>query len=79
MQNEKCVLRSPKNQKVTSYRDFQKNVVTILLRDGKQINIDRRSKREVADEILNQAVLLKRQQGERSISKPLTPTVLERS
>jgi len=58
--------------------DSDTNVVTILLRDGRQIEIGRRSKREVADEILSLAVLLKRQQGEASISKSLMPTVLER-
>jgi phosphopantothenoylcysteine decarboxylase / phosphopantothenate---cysteine ligase len=45
--------------------DSDMNAVTILTRDGSQIHVGKRSKREVADQVLNQVVLLKEQRERR--------------
>jgi phosphopantothenoylcysteine decarboxylase/phosphopantothenate--cysteine ligase len=43
--------------------DSDTNAVTILTRDGREIHISKRPKRDVANEILDQVVALKRQQA----------------
>jgi phosphopantothenoylcysteine decarboxylase / phosphopantothenate---cysteine ligase len=43
--------------------DSDTNAVTILTRDGREIHIGKRPKRDVANEILDQVVALKRQQA----------------
>jgi len=43
--------------------DSDTNAVTILTDDGKQIHVGKRSKRDVADQILNQVVAIKSKQG----------------
>jgi phosphopantothenoylcysteine decarboxylase/phosphopantothenate--cysteine ligase len=45
--------------------DSDTNAVTILTRDGRQIQVGKRSKREVADQVLNQVVELKEQRERR--------------